>query len=114
MKTCMHALQQIKKRDRGKHTRFKVLKAIVALGQGFHKGSEIREKFSELFPGDRFSFIYFEDLLRSYGLITTDQDIRTGDFQKKAKNIRFAIEPECFNEVRQYVTNVLPTVKERL
>lgn len=100
MKACMQVLHQIKKRDRGKHTRFKVLKAMVALGEGFHKASEIREKFSELFPDDRFSFLYFEDLLWSYRLISTDQVIGIGDFQKKAKNIRFAIEPECFNEVK--------------
>ena len=94
-------LDQIRRRDRGKHTRLKMLKAILVLGPKFHTGDEIRKAYKRSFLGENFDFLYLEPLVYSYGLVTIKEKIRKSHFQRLAKISLFRIRQEFYDDLKR-------------
>lgn len=110
-------LDQIKKRDKGKHTRIKMLKILLVLGPDFRSGDEIRKKYRQIFPKENFDFLYLEPLVYSYGLVEMKEKIKKIHFQKLAKTSLFRIKPEFYyilkNIFHQETNSQAPSKREK-
>jgi len=93
-------LNEICRRDKGKHTRLKVLITMIALGPEFHAGEEIKQKFSQMFPEDHFDFLYLRSLVYSYKLVISNAPVGKSAFSRNVTATSFTIRPEIFENLR--------------
>ena len=98
----LRTLELIRKRSKGKHTRLKVLFALLRLGPGYHTGKDIRASFRRLFPGDHFDFMYLEPLCYSYKITRMKPELRKSKFLREAKNALFKIQEEYHKYILDY------------
>lgn len=98
----IQVLESIRKRSKGKNTRFKVLFALTTLGPGYHSGGDIRMAFSKAFPRNHFDFMYLEPLCYSYKIVQMKPKLRKSVFLREARNTLFEVQEGCFESIIEY------------